>query len=170
MEKKKIKATTIPYTMKQCSKCKGIKPKVDFSKFKHGKDGLKSWCKCCCKKANLIWQRENKEKCREANKRSHKKNYCPDKNRELKLLSRYNISLEQYKVQEKYQDYKCIICGASEGRAGKRLQVDHCHTTGEIRGLLCDNCNGGLGQFKDSTKRLNNAIKYLESNGDWNVS
>lgn len=50
----------------------------------------------------------------------------------------------------------CVICGAADG-----LAVDHCHTTGEIRGVLCRPCNLGLGYFRDDPERLLGAIKYL---------
>ncbi len=56
-----------------------------------------------------------------------------------------------------YQDGKCAIC--LEPR--ERLMVDHDHGNGFVRGLLCVNCNSGLGHFKDSTDRLTRAIHYL---------
>jgi hypothetical protein len=63
------------------------------------------------------------------------------------------------------QDGKCAICGVAEAYAPrKRLAVDHDHRTGAIRGLLCGNCNAGLGQFKDSPELLAAAIRYLEAN------
>lgn len=46
----------------------------------------------------------------------------------------------------------------------KRLAVDHCHKTKKIRGLLCDNCNKGLGLFKDKPELLNSASEYLRLN------
>lgn len=56
----------------------------------------------------------------------------------------------------------CGICGATESSGGKKqLHVDHDHTTGKIRGLLCNHCNLGIGHFKDDTELLQAAIKYL---------
>ena len=59
---------------------------------------------------------------------------------------------------EAAQDGRCAICGAVSGR----LFVDHCHTTGNVRGLLCVACNNALGQFRDSVSALRRAIDYLE--------
>lgn len=55
------------------------------------------------------------------------------------------------------QDGVCAICGAANPE-----HVDHDHATGYIRGILCFNCNGGLGQFRDSIKYLGKAIDYLK--------
>jgi hypothetical protein len=54
----------------------------------------------------------------------------------------------------------CAICGAKP--KGKRLAMDHDHKTGKIRGLLCMQCNTALGKFRDDTKLLKKAIRYLE--------
>lgn len=54
----------------------------------------------------------------------------------------------------------CDICGKPQ-RAGKAMCVDHCHTTGKVRGALCDMCNKGLGQFHDSVELLKKAAQYL---------
>lgn len=51
---------------------------------------------------------------------------------------------------------KCSICGSSD-----KLVVDHCHETGQVRGILCNNCNIGLGMFRDSKSLLDSATKYL---------
>jgi hypothetical protein len=70
------------------------------------------------------------------------------------------------------QNGVCAICGKEEyskDRIGniKQLCVDHDHTTGKIRGLLCNNCNRGLGFFQDSSEYLKSAIAFLnkETNG-----
>lgn len=61
------------------------------------------------------------------------------------------------------QKGECKICNTT---STKPLSVDHCHSTGKIRGLLCNPCNMGIGQFKDSIVRLKNAISYLEGSDD----
>jgi hypothetical protein len=57
------------------------------------------------------------------------------------------------------QDYKCKIC--STDLHNKRACVDHDHLTNMVRGILCDRCNCGLGQFRDSTSNLYSGIRYL---------
>jgi hypothetical protein len=66
------------------------------------------------------------------------------------------------------QDHKCAICGDPiiRGRRGAGigqhgLHIDHCHNGGGVRGLLCEHCDRGLGQFKDSPEILDAAAKYL---------
>lgn len=59
---------------------------------------------------------------------------------------------------EQDQNGQCKSCS----RSGCRLVVDHCHTTGKIRGLLCDDCNQGIGHFRDSPDLLRRAADYLE--------
>jgi hypothetical protein len=76
---------------------------------------------------------------------------------------------EQRKRAEKYYPIMvekhgafCHICGVSEEENGKRLAVDHCHKTGKVRGLLCDNHNHGIGKFNEDVELLHRAIQYLE--------
>ena len=56
------------------------------------------------------------------------------------------------------QESKCLIC-----QEEKLLVVDHCHTEGTVRGLLCHSCNTALGKFKDNVEILERAIKYLKN-------
>jgi len=77
------------------------------------------------------------------------------------LKKNFNISIEEYNQLLKEQNGVCAIC-QNECPTGRSLAVDHNHESNEIRGLLCTNCNHGLGKFKDSTKLLATAIKYLE--------
>jgi len=78
---------------------------------------------------------------------------------------KYGITPEQYDVMLKFQNGVCAICKQPEtaGRAGKikLLSVDHSHTTKQLRGLLCDNCNKALGCMHDNIERLKSAIEYL---------
>lgn len=59
-------------------------------------------------------------------------------------------------------DNCCAICGR-ESNPNKALAFDHCHSTGELRGLLCDSCNTGVGCFRDDVALLQKAIDYLKA-------
>ncbi len=88
-----------------------------------------------------------------------KKNPRNCKNSELKRT--FGISIHDYDEMFERQNGKCAICGSDKGGMGRSLAVDHCHATGKVRGLLCQQCNKGLGHFRDSTVLLESAIKYL---------
>jgi len=60
------------------------------------------------------------------------------------------------------QEGKCLCCGATESHMGHRLAVDHCHETGEIRGLLCKGCNVALGHLKENKKFISSLLNYVE--------
>lgn len=73
-------------------------------------------------------------------------------------LESFGLTIEQYNQIALQQNGRCAICGNPPNRW---LVVDHCHQTGIIRGLLCELCNFGLGQFKDNPETLIKAIAYL---------
>lgn len=77
------------------------------------------------------------------------------------IRRQYGITLDQYEQKLKEQDFKCAICGNKDEVEGRRLAIDHCHNSGEVRGLLCGKCNRGLGLFYDNKDLLQNAIQYL---------
>lgn len=85
----------------------------------------------------------------------------------LKRVKKFGITVEQYNNFVSIQNNSCAICGKPKeeftGR-GNNFHIDHCHTSGKVRGLLCSHCNTGLGQFKDSINSLQNAIQYLRQN------
>lgn len=89
------------------------------------------------------------------------------KEQDRSLQKRYGMTIDEYEEIHDKQNGICMICGKPEfvrdqnGRL-RKLAVDHCHATGKIRGLLCTNCNKGLGHFKDSPKLLTKAINYLD--------
>lgn len=83
------------------------------------------------------------------------------------LVRTYGITYKDYLGMLEAQEEKCALCG-NEGfvmdkeKHKLKLVVDHCHTTGKVRGLLCHNCNRGLGLFKDNLTTLNKAMEYLK--------
>jgi hypothetical protein len=91
----------------------------------------------------------------------------PDRDRNSQLVRNFGIGLTDYIQMAVQQGNKCAICGQPEtqmrGGKVKALAVDHNHTTGAVRGLLCCDCNQALGKFKDSQSVLKAAIAYLDS-------
>jgi hypothetical protein len=87
--------------------------------------------------------------------------------KDTKLKKRYNMSLVEYESMLKKQNYSCAICCISiddhqqKKGAKKHFAVDHCHKTGNVRGLLCYKCNMGLGYFDDDSTKLTQALSYL---------
>jgi len=75
-------------------------------------------------------------------------------------LNKFGMTPKEYDRLLQNQNGKCAICGSEPGR--RQLAVDHDHETGEVRGLLCSNCNTGLGLLGDQLARLRVAVTYLE--------
>ena len=133
---------------KTCSKCNRRLSLVSFTKHKLSKDGLSSRCKKCSK--------EHQKKFRESNKELLK-----ERTRGYNLKRKFKLTVEEYDSMLLSQKGCCAICKSSECATGRRLSVDHCHTTGIIRGLLCQSCNTALGKLKDDINVLKEAVKYL---------
>ena len=79
------------------------------------------------------------------------------------LKRRYGITLDQWNEMFSEQGGCCAICNKHQSELKKNLAVDHNHTTGEIRKLLCSNCNTAIGLLNEDTELLLNAIEYLRS-------
>ena len=77
------------------------------------------------------------------------------------LIKNYGITLEDYNRMFGEQNGCCKICGKHQQDLKASLHVDHNHTTGKVRGLLCHHCNVGIGHFEDNIALLSNAIAYL---------
>jgi|LakMenEpi03Aug12_release.lakeMendotaPanAssembly.Ray.scaffolds.fasta_scaffold1906241_1 hypothetical protein len=101
----------------------------------------------------------------------HKRKFASirDMQRHHSLVKKYNLTLEEFYIYWQAFRGQCGICGKDmkhpEHRKGQSLDVvavDHDHTTGKVRGLLCNACNKGLGFFKDSKELLDKAIKWLQ--------
>lgn len=100
-----------------------------------------------------------------AKKQAEDPEHIQDRDRNGWLHQRYGISQKDYEILYMAQDGKCAICGRSKPNGGGArkvyLFIDHCHKTGEIRGLLCNTCNAGIGYLKDDPELLRRALDYL---------
>jgi hypothetical protein len=88
--------------------------------------------------------------------------------RHYHLVHQYGISLETYDAMVWVRDNRCDCCGSRPtartlGGKLRDLAVDHCHDTGLIRGLLCTNCNAGIGLLGDTIDSLLAGITYMSS-------
>jgi hypothetical protein len=95
----------------------------------------------------------------DANQRGNRVNRSKERSHALSLMYLYGLTVDGYNKLLKKQKGKCFIC--QQKPSNKKLCVDHDHETGEVRGLLCDKCNRGLGLFDDSVERLQRAVEYL---------
>lgn len=142
---------------KRCSVCEESKPRSHFSANRRNKDGLQYECKPCRKdmKARYLAGKTQAEKDRTAAQR---------------LYQMYGLSVEQFLSMWDDCGGHCQICGiemhsrfvdGEKDDRSTRCNVDHCHDSGEVRGLLCTRCNTALGKMDDDTDRLQKAIDYL---------
>ncbi len=141
---------------KTCSKCGLVKPEADFSVDRQKAGGLRSNCRSCGSLTTRTWRKENLEVAREADRLRYLAN--PDRSRASRL-ARYNLTPAAYDGLLEAQEGVCAICRAAPVQ--ERLHVDHDHTTGGVRGLLCGECNLGLGKFRDDPTLLLSAAAYL---------
>jgi superfamily II DNA helicase RecQ len=140
--------------IKICTKCRKGKALKYFYADKQ---------KSCGKRPRCIECEKEKTKTPEYKKRRSHPKY--DAIRRKHKLKTYGLTVEQYKEMFDKQLGKCAICRVHQIELPKELSVDHSHVTGKVRGLLCSNCNFGLGYFKDSIERLQEAVTYLVHNG-----
>jgi len=77
------------------------------------------------------------------------------------LRKKFNMTLEEWFDLMELQQHRCAICGQHDDEHWQALHVDHNHKTGQIRGLLCNKCNRGLGFFNDDPDLLKKGLEYL---------
>lgn len=133
---------------KTCSRCYRNLSLQFFRVDKRYTGGHTCWCKDCYKENNKV-------------------HYINTK-RWKDIEKKYGISKEQYKKMEERQGGLCACCKQNPKDRGKNgvLVVDHCHTTGAVRGLLCAKCNAGIGFFDDNPALLVLASTYLKTHDD----
>lgn len=120
-----------------------------YNKINHARQVLKPGFKEYARLKTKRWRAANPQRARDADYRKH-------------LGRRFGLTPEQHEHMFEIQQGHCAICQQPSAIEGKRLHVDHCHKTNQVRQLLCHHCNSGLGQFKDSIELLQAAVEYLK--------
>jgi len=133
--------------LKWCGCCQQMLILDFFAKNSAKKDGLQERCTKCRKEHNKKYKHLRKK---------------PEAHQKRKwLLAKYKLDLTAYENMLEKQNNVCAICKSNDwGRPSP--SVDHCHTTGLVRGLLCNSCNRALGLFKDNAEVLTNAANYIK--------
>ena len=144
---------SMPYmTNKTCKKCGESKPlsEYSFKRPKNRKPGLQPRCKTCSLEDTRIWREKQ----------------SIDRLKDLYYKRTYGMSLEEFNCLLDVQHGKCKLCYRDvsvEGLGPNRAVVDHCHKNGQVRGILCNECNRALGYFHDNIQALENAIDYIRN-------
>ena len=179
-------------TERTCTDCKLAKPVAEFHGKGAAKDGTpkyQSYCRKCANKRRAA-RGNNPEAMRRASKKyqannrellARRQREHREANPQLKILDadrhlwrKYGITRLEWDSMLATQDGGCAICHVPLHPGPRqrtdpvmdKVCVDHCHDTGMVRGLLCDPCNKGLGNFRDNPDLLASAIEYLTRSED----
>lgn len=141
---------------KYCPDCETQLPVEAFNRKLREPSGRQPICRTCASKRNKTWRAEYPElaKQRGAASRQRHRDYYRDR----ALRSTVGITLEHKQQMYAAQNGRCAICQ----QHFESLDVDHDHTTGKVRALLCNNCNRGIGHLQDKAEILRAAAAYLE--------
>lgn len=132
---KKVSAEIKETQMKRCTRCGVLKSVNDYYKRSNRTGNMQTFCKIC--------SNENA--------------------RNVSFKKWYNLTNLDYDRMLEEQNGRCMICGRHQSEFKNRFNVDHDHTTGKVRALLCVSCNTGLGKFRDNVEIMNKAIEYLKN-------
>jgi hypothetical protein len=137
-----------------CRTCNESKPVSNYHhiRSKLGRMHPRRHCKPCFGNKGKAW-RDGKKRVINGVERSY-----------MTIRQKYGITLDDYISMFESQEGVCAIC--KELEYGKLLVVDHDHSSGRVRGLICYRCNNGLGSVKDSIETLVSMIDYLEKNNE----
>lgn len=137
---------------KWCARCETEKSLTDFYRSSRAKDrGFQSNCKNCQHDTRNSWNHAPKNR---AVVKDHRKTS------DIKKRF-YGLTRDEYDVFIFDAGGVCEVCG----RVDARLGLDHCHTTGKIRGVLCGRCNAAMGLAGDDARRLRDLANYLDERG-----
>ena len=143
-----MEARNAPQGGRTCARCKVYKTADEIGPNPQNPSRLRPYCRSC--------RRQVEKDRRDRN---------PDRAQRMRLqnlLRAYGMTPEGYEAMLTAQAGACWICTSTEpGNGHLRLVVDHDHVTGRVRGLLCNNCNVGLANFRENPSLLASAIRYL---------
>jgi len=168
--------------LKRCARCKELLSYAEFNKHKSTKDGLQCYCLDCHKKAMKASRlraapEQQKKRCRtcgdvkalidfhrNAVAKSGRRSECID-------CRRFTKRIAKYKVAASDPMFRSTVCQNDECQEplswDRQTHIDHCHKTGEVRGVLCMRCNLSLGNAGDSPEKLRGLADYAEkTNGN----
>jgi len=141
---------------KVCSGCGESKSLDEFHKNSKSLDERQSACKSCQIERNQKWSAANKDYKKQRDRQWYTTNKDQINSRRRTL--RYGLTEDQYQSMIRDQAGCCGICN----QLTETLVVDHCHNTGDVRGLLCNRCNINLGGLGDTIESVRAALRYLE--------
>jgi hypothetical protein len=154
--------------MKICSRCKQDKPLDQFHKDLSKRDHLHSQCKQCHSERQRNKRKNNPEwrELENIKSKQFRQNF-PEKFRlgvrNATLKAKYGITAKEFNARFEAQNYSCFVCKRTESKGNGAFHVDHCHTTGKVRGILCQPCNVTLGKVEESPVILRALANYIES-------
>lgn len=159
-KKRRRRKVEVPDT-KVCRRCEVEKKAEEFSAMPSSGDGLYSYCRAC--KASMVrrYTARNGDAVRE---RARQRNATPKgrlATRKANLKRVFGIEKTEYDKRWRAQGKKCAICERTRKRNEKYFALDHDHSSGAHRGILCPNCNRALGLAADNIDLLKRAEKYL---------
>lgn len=146
--------------MNFCQCCKTEKPIAEFYNSTRTFTGLSKRCKACSFAEHEKWRLKNLPKVAAQGRKWRAENRDRAKDHFLKM--HYGLPLGSYAKMLVEQEGKCAICRTETPGGKGRFHVDHDHETGVVRGLLCGNCNVGIGHFRHNREFLWSAIEYLD--------
>lgn len=191
-EKNVLNDLNSPNDLKQCYLCLEFKYLIEFSKSDRYRDGVRNNCRACAVRKSTEWARLNPDRTKDRKKRwtennresvrkSSRERYARDavkrrasaqqrratpegkETRRWEWIKRkYGLSKDQWNALFDSQGQRCGCCSTSEPGHKRGWHVDHNHTTGQVRGIVCGNCNTMLGCAKESPDNLLAGIAYLD--------
>lgn len=162
----------MPDQHKRCTRCEQDKPLDAYRRGQGYKNGIRAECKACEAERLKRWRTANPERVKKQTARRTVKQrlngtgyFSGDplvalQRRNSYLKRKYGITLEDEQRMREAQGGRCATCDELA-----ILHVDHCHITGKVRGLLCDNCNRAAGAVEDDPARLRALAEYMERGG-----
>jgi hypothetical protein len=148
-----------PEGKKWCHDCKAYFPVEDFHANATQFGGRQIMCKSCNLKRSRHWREGHREAWNDYH-RDHRAKH-QERYQEYERRRRYGMAAGDYAAMLEAQGGRCAICRTDTPGGKGTFHVDHCHDSGNVRGLLCGDCNLGIGKFKHDANILTLAIQYL---------